>query len=72
MTDTFFREGDKDSSRQWYCNFIRDQDAFDRKFFKRSPRESAAMDPLQRLPMQAAYQAVEQSGYLKRDERKQQ
>ncbi|KAJ3532391.1 hypothetical protein NM208_g8459 [Fusarium decemcellulare] len=64
MFDTLFREGDKDPSRQWYGNFIRDGDAFDHKFFKRSPRESATMDPQQRLFLQAAYQAVEQSGYF--------
>ena len=64
MFDTLFREGNKDSSREWYGNFIRDADAFDHKFFKRSPRESATMDPQQRLFLQAAYQAVEQSGYF--------
>jgi hypothetical protein len=62
--DTLFREGDKDPSRKWYANFIRDSDAFDHKFFKRSPRESASTDPQQRLLLQSAYQAVEQSGYF--------
>jgi acyl transferase domain-containing protein/thioester reductase-like protein/acyl carrier protein/SAM-dependent methyltransferase len=62
--DTLFREGDKDPARKWYANFIRDSDAFDHKFFKRSPRESASTDPQQRLLLQAAYQAVEQSGYF--------
>ncbi|ROV86977.1 hypothetical protein VMCG_10929 [Cytospora schulzeri] len=60
--DTLFRE--KDDSRKWYGNFIRDVDAFDHKFFKRSPRESSTMDPQQRLFLQASYQAVEQSGYF--------
>ncbi|KAI0842739.1 hypothetical protein F5Y06DRAFT_304448 [Hypoxylon sp. FL0890] len=64
MFDTLFREGDKNPSRKWYGNFIRDVDAFDHKFFKRSPRESSTMDPQQRLFLQAAYQAVEQSGYF--------
>ncbi|KAI1412489.1 hypothetical protein F5Y13DRAFT_179997 [Hypoxylon sp. FL1857] len=64
MFDTLFREGDKNPSRKWYGNFIRDTDAFDHKFFKRSPRESSTMDPQQRLFLQAAYQAVEQSGYF--------
>ncbi|KAF9768315.1 hypothetical protein IL306_014406 [Fusarium sp. DS 682] len=64
MFDTRFREADKDPSRNWYGNFIRDVDAFDHKFFKRSPRESTTMDPQQRLFLQAAYQAVEQSGYF--------
>ncbi|CVL03420.1 probable polyketide synthase [Fusarium mangiferae] len=64
MMDTLFREEEKDPSRNWYGNFIRDVDAFDHKFFKRSPRESTTMDPQQRLFLQAAYQAVEQSGYF--------
>ncbi|PVH94018.1 putative polyketide synthase [Periconia macrospinosa] len=64
MMDTLFREGDKDPKRKWYGNFIRDVDAFDHKFFKRSPRESLTMDPQQRLFLQASYQAVEQSGYF--------
>jgi len=64
MFDTLFREGDKDPSRKWYGNFIRDVDAFDHRFFKRSPRESSTMDPQQRLFLQAAYQAVDQSGYF--------
>lgn len=58
MCDTLFREGDKDPSRKWYGNFIRDPDAFDHRFFKRSPRESSTMDPQQRLFLQAAYQYV--------------
>ncbi|KAM0207791.1 hypothetical protein ACHAQD_011876 [Fusarium lateritium] len=69
MFDTLYREGDKDPSRQWYGNFIRDSDAFDHKFFKRSPRESATMDPQQRLFLQSAYQAVEQSGYFTEHDR---
>ncbi|OAF54252.1 Type I Iterative Polyketide synthase (PKS) [Pseudogymnoascus destructans] len=64
MMDTLYREDDKDPKRKWYGNFIRDVDAFDHKFFKRSPRESSTMDPQQRLFLQASYQAVEQSGYF--------
>lgn len=62
LLDTMFRE--KGNSRRWYGNFIRDVDAFDHKFFKRSPRESSTMDPQQRQFLQASYQAVEQSGYF--------
>ncbi|KAJ6013598.1 polyketide synthase [Penicillium herquei] len=51
-------------NRKWYGNFINDVDAFDHKFFKKSPREASTMDPQQRLMLQAAYQAVEQSGYF--------
>ncbi|KAI0134365.1 polyketide synthase [Xylariales sp. AK1849] len=55
---------DVDPNRKWYGNFIRDQDVFDHKFFKKSPREMTSADPQQRLMMQCAYQAVEQSGYF--------
>ncbi|GAE00035.1 hypothetical protein ATEG_07661 [Paecilomyces variotii No. 5] len=61
--DALFRENVNDQ-RDWYGCFVRDSDAFDHKFFKRSPRESAAMDPQARITLQAAYQAVEQSGYF--------
>ncbi|KAG9513438.1 polyketide synthase, partial [Aureobasidium melanogenum] len=53
-----------DHKRKWYGNFIKDHDVFDHKFFKKSPREIASTDPQQRLMLQAAYQAVEQSGYF--------
>ncbi|GAQ08086.1 hypothetical protein ALT_5407 [Aspergillus lentulus] len=59
---TAFRESDP--NRKWYGNFITDYDAFDHKFFKKSPREMASADPQHRLIMQLAYQAVEQSGYF--------
>ncbi|KAL1884818.1 Type I Iterative PKS [Paecilomyces lecythidis] len=61
--DALFRENVNDQ-RDWYGCFVRDSDAFDHKFFKRSPRESAAMDPQGRITLEAAYQAVEQSGYF--------
>ncbi|KAF2139474.1 uncharacterized protein K452DRAFT_275807 [Aplosporella prunicola CBS 121167] len=65
--ETLFREGDDDPSRRWFVNPMRDVDAFDHKFFKRSPRESASMDPQQRLMLQATYQALEQAGYFTED-----
>jgi hypothetical protein len=61
--DTLFRNTDQPQP-VLYGNFIRDPDAFDHKFFKRSPREAATMDPQQRLFLQEAYHAVEQSGYF--------
>lgn len=65
MHDMLFRAApDSDPKRQYYGCFVRDSDAFDHKFFKRSPRESTAMDPQSRLVLEAAYQAVEQSGYF--------
>ncbi|KAK2014997.1 putative polyketide synthase [Colletotrichum eremochloae] len=53
-----------DPKRKWFANLISGADEFDHKFFKRSPRESATMDPQQRWMLQIAYQAVEQSGYF--------
>lgn len=65
MHDILFREApDSDPKRQYYGCFVRDSDAFDHKFFKRSPRKSTAMDPQSRLVLEVAYQAVEQSGYF--------
>ncbi|KAI8622916.1 hypothetical protein F5Y19DRAFT_483302 [Xylariaceae sp. FL1651] len=63
--DILHREkADADPKVRFFANFIRDSDAFDHKFFKRSPRESQAMDPQSRLCLEGAYQAVEQSGYF--------
>ncbi|PWY88369.1 polyketide synthase [Aspergillus heteromorphus CBS 117.55] len=53
-----------DTSREWYANMMQDTDAFDHKFFKRSPRESATIDPQQRLFLQTVYQALEDAGYF--------
>lgn len=55
---------DADPKRKWFANCLRDYDTFDHKFFKKSPREMASTDPQHRLMLQAAYQAVEQSGYF--------
>jgi 3-oxoacyl-(acyl-carrier-protein) synthase len=62
--DFLWREPADADGRKWYGNFMKDSDAFDHKFFKRSPRESIAIDPQGRQSMQAAYQAVAQSGYF--------
>ncbi|KAI1374273.1 putative polyketide synthase [Hypoxylon crocopeplum] len=50
--------------RRWFANLVGGADQFDHRFFKKTPRESASMDPAQRLLLQVAYQAVEQSGHL--------
>ncbi|KAJ5543164.1 type I iterative polyketide synthase [Penicillium sp. DV-2018c] len=55
---------DTDPKRKWYGNFIQDHDAFDHKFFQKSPREVVSTDPQHRLMLQVAYQAVQQSGYF--------
>ncbi|BCS15610.1 hybrid PKS/NRPS enzyme [Aspergillus luchuensis] len=57
-------QGQGAGSRKWFGNFIDDYDKFDHKFFKKSPRESASMDPQQRLCLKLAYQAMEQAGYF--------
>ncbi|KAL4945599.1 hypothetical protein BDV06DRAFT_219135 [Aspergillus oleicola] len=54
------------SKRAWYGNFVRDIDAFDHKFFKKSPREAMSQDPQQRLLLQVAYQTLESAGYFSR------
>ncbi|MCJ1473382.1 hypothetical protein MMC13_002033 [Lambiella insularis] len=55
-----------DPQRKWYGNFMHDHDKFDHKFFKKTPREVASMDPQQRQILQIAYQAVLQSGYFRK------
>nr|AEF32750.1 polyketide synthase [Volvariella volvacea] len=45
-------------------NFIDDVDQFDHKFFKISPREAQSMDPQQRVLLHAAYEALEDAGYV--------
>ncbi|QMW39273.1 hypothetical protein G4B11_002553 [Aspergillus flavus] len=55
---------ENDEKRKWFGNFVRDYDAFDHKFFQKSPRETVSSDPQHRMMLQVAYQAVQQSGYL--------
>lgn len=45
-------------------NFIDDPSLFDNKFFRISPREAKSMDPQQRIVLQTAYEALEDSGYV--------
>lgn len=62
--DTVSRDA-ADPPRKWFANLIDDPAEFDHHFFKKTPRESAAMDPQQRQMLQIAYQAVEMSGYFR-------
>lgn len=54
----------EDGKLKFWGNFVRDVDAFDHRFFKKSSREAATMDPQQRLLLQVAYEAMESSGYF--------
>lgn len=58
------RPARSNSSLRYWGNFLRDIEAFDHGFFKKSPREAASMDPQQRLLLQIAYEALESSGYF--------
>ena len=52
------------SNLRYWGNFLRDIEAFDHGFFKKSPREAVSMDPQQRILLQVAYEALESSGYF--------
>ena len=62
--ETVYR--DHDPVKKWYGNFINDHDKFDHKFFKKTPREAVSMDPQQRQILQITYQAIQQSGYFRK------
>lgn len=49
---------------KWWGNFLKDSDAFDHKFFKKSSREALAWDPQQRILLEVVYEALESSGYF--------
>ncbi|KAL4794685.1 hypothetical protein BDV19DRAFT_390051 [Aspergillus venezuelensis] len=45
-------------------NFLSDIESFDHKFFGKSKREAAALDPHQRLLLETTYQALEAAGWV--------
>lgn len=49
---------------KWWGNFLRDPDAFDHRFFKKSSREAIASDPQQRILHEVVYEALESTGYF--------
>ena len=65
-TDDHHRSSDKSV---FSGNFVRDIDCFDNRFFKKSSREAASMDPQQRQLLEVAYQTLESSGYFGPGER---
>lgn len=68
LEDTPFRTAaDANMDRKWFANLIDSHDQFDHRFFNKSARESASMDPQQRHLLQVGYQAVEQSGYFQQE-----
>ncbi|EFX04833.1 polyketide synthase [Grosmannia clavigera kw1407] len=64
MTSDMLFRPKTDADRKWYGNFMHDADAFDHTFFRKSPRESMAIDPQGRLSLEATYHALAQSGYF--------
>lgn len=58
------RPARSNNSLRFWGNFLRDIEAFDHGFFKKSPREAVSMDPQQRILLQVAYEALEMSGYF--------
>lgn len=58
------RPARSNNSLRFWGNFLRDVEAFDHGFFKKSPREAVSMDPQQRILLQVAYEALEMSGYF--------
>ncbi|KAI9643621.1 hypothetical protein NHQ30_008243 [Ciborinia camelliae] len=63
----FPAEGLRRTSKQpFYGNFVDDIDTFDHKFFHKSPREAASMDPQQRFLLGCSYDALSSSGYFGR------
>ncbi|MFE9661487.1 amino acid adenylation domain-containing protein [Streptomyces sp. NPDC005955] len=57
---------DPEAAGTSYCTrggFVRDIDLFDASFFGMAPREARALDPMQRLVLETAWEAFERAGY---------
>ncbi|OZJ01940.1 hypothetical protein BZG36_05397 [Bifiguratus adelaidae] len=54
----------KNTSITPYGCFIENPGLFDPRFFSMSPREAAQTDPMQRLALKTAYEALEMAGYV--------
>ncbi|KAL4867611.1 hypothetical protein BDV12DRAFT_198031 [Aspergillus spectabilis] len=67
---TRFPEPAAKGKRLW-GNFLSDIERFDHKFFGKSKREAAALDPHQRLLLETTYHALEAAGWLGGDDEEQ-
>ena len=52
------------ANTKWWGNFLRDPEAFDYRFFKKSSREAIAWDPQQRILLEVVYEALNSAGYF--------
>lgn len=55
---------EKNTTATPYGCFIEEPGLFDPNFFQMSPREATITDPMQRLALVTAYEALEMSGYV--------
>ncbi|WP_406003970.1 SDR family NAD(P)-dependent oxidoreductase [Streptomyces sp. NBC_00987] len=68
-----FYEPDRDTavatgrSYSKWGGFLRDFDAFDPHFFRIAPRDAYAMDPQERLFLQASWEVIEDAGYTREE-----
>ncbi|KAF9694109.1 hypothetical protein EKO04_007757 [Ascochyta lentis] len=54
---------------KWFGNFIDGADEFDWAFFRSNAKETASMDPQQRILLELTFQALDSAGYLRRHSR---
>lgn len=54
----------KNTTHTPYGCFIEEPGLFDPRFFNMSPREASQVDPMQRLALTTAYEALEMAGYV--------
>ncbi|KAH7118750.1 hypothetical protein B0J11DRAFT_591154, partial [Dendryphion nanum] len=64
FSNKHLNRGKLESGKSYWGNFLEDADSFDHKFFRKSPREAAAMDPQQRVLLEVTYQALESAGWF--------
>ena len=55
---------ERNKSHTPFGNFIENAGLFDPRFFNMSPREATNTDPMQRLAIMTAYEALEMAGYV--------